>query len=282
MKQFFEQYGGVALGILALLVLIAMITPVGNIIKTSLQGTVTKFSSSINGQMNTMAKSVENIQGSIISEAKVDSVILINGKRYRVIERYGTYAKVLALYNYTSVMYNNTSTTIQLPNGTYVQKYDGSNLDITLNNFYNTLPAEIQNAIAEQYIYQDFYTETSNKVSENSYFSDRIGDAIDGYVTKVTELEVGYRKVFAPSVEEIMNYIGQNLNTYEYRRKLFDGRNISEWGWLRSGSYDSPDLAYFMCNPDGKLHRWEVANANQVRPMFVIDLSMIDYEAVEE
>lgn len=50
MKQFFEQYGGVALGILALLVLIAMITPVGNIIKTSLQGTVQTFSTRIEEQ----------------------------------------------------------------------------------------------------------------------------------------------------------------------------------------------------------------------------------------
>ena len=50
MKQFFESYGAVALGILALLVLIAMITPVGNIIKTSLQGTVQTFSTQIESQ----------------------------------------------------------------------------------------------------------------------------------------------------------------------------------------------------------------------------------------
>ena len=56
MKQFFEQYGGVALGILALLVLIAMITPVGNIIKTSLQGTVQTFSTKIDGQTDTMTE----------------------------------------------------------------------------------------------------------------------------------------------------------------------------------------------------------------------------------
>ena len=51
MKQFFEQYGAVALGILALLVLVAMITPVGNIVKTSLQGTVDTFSTRIGSQV---------------------------------------------------------------------------------------------------------------------------------------------------------------------------------------------------------------------------------------
>lgn len=66
MKNFFEQYGGVALGILALLVLIAMITPIGNIIKTSLQGTTTKFSGSINDQVNTAMFGVQEAQNSAL------------------------------------------------------------------------------------------------------------------------------------------------------------------------------------------------------------------------
>ena len=58
-KEFFEQYGSVALGILALPVLIAMIAPAGNIIKTSLQGTVQTFSASINSQTNDMDKQLQ-------------------------------------------------------------------------------------------------------------------------------------------------------------------------------------------------------------------------------
>lgn len=58
MKQFFEQYGGVALGILALLVLIAIITPVGNIIKTSLQSTVHTTAAGIESQTDTMTESM--------------------------------------------------------------------------------------------------------------------------------------------------------------------------------------------------------------------------------
>lgn len=60
MKQFFEQYGGIALGILALLVLIAMITPVGNIIKTSLQSTVHTTAASIESQTDTMTESMNS------------------------------------------------------------------------------------------------------------------------------------------------------------------------------------------------------------------------------
>ena len=47
MKQFFEEYGGVALGILAVLVLIAMVSPVGAKIKESLTGVVNGFSESL-------------------------------------------------------------------------------------------------------------------------------------------------------------------------------------------------------------------------------------------
>lgn len=64
MKQFFENYGAVALGILALLVLIAMITPVGNIIKTSLQGTTNTFSTKINAQTDTMTGQISDIMNS--------------------------------------------------------------------------------------------------------------------------------------------------------------------------------------------------------------------------
>lgn len=67
MKQFFEQYGGVALGILALFVLIAMITPVGNIVKTSLQSTVQTFSAQINAQTDSALERSTQAQNSALS-----------------------------------------------------------------------------------------------------------------------------------------------------------------------------------------------------------------------
>lgn len=81
MKQFFEQYGGVALGILALLVLIAMITPVGNIIKTSLQGTAHKFSSSINSQVDDDLNAIATIQNNIETSITISgNIVNYNGQ----------------------------------------------------------------------------------------------------------------------------------------------------------------------------------------------------------
>lgn len=52
MKQFFEEYGGVALGILAVLVLIAMVSPIGTVIKNSLTGVTNSFSNKMTEGLN--------------------------------------------------------------------------------------------------------------------------------------------------------------------------------------------------------------------------------------
>ena len=86
MKKFFENYGAVALGILALLVLIAMITPVGNIIKTSLQGTVQTFSTRIEEQQtDTIAIDMGRFSNSLLA---INMLEKGSGRIYS--EAYGT------------------------------------------------------------------------------------------------------------------------------------------------------------------------------------------------
>lgn len=64
MKQFFEHYGAVVLGALALIVVIVMITPVGNIIKTSLHGVSEKFHHSVNSQTDVAMSAAHGAQNS--------------------------------------------------------------------------------------------------------------------------------------------------------------------------------------------------------------------------
>ena len=59
MKQFFEEYGGVALGILAVLVLIAMVSPIGNAIKGSLTGITNSFNQKMNAGLTNATNSVD-------------------------------------------------------------------------------------------------------------------------------------------------------------------------------------------------------------------------------
>ena len=59
MKQFFEEYGGVALGILAVLVLIAMVSPIGEAIKTSLASVTSTFADKMTNGINTATNAVD-------------------------------------------------------------------------------------------------------------------------------------------------------------------------------------------------------------------------------
>ena len=62
MKRFFEEYGGIALAILAVLVLIAIVSPVGKGIKNSLTGVANNFA----GKMNSGLEGSEfNVDGTI-------------------------------------------------------------------------------------------------------------------------------------------------------------------------------------------------------------------------
>ena len=70
MKQFFEEYGGVALGILAVLVLIAMVSPIGEAIKTSLTGVTSTFAEKMNNGIGTATKAVD---GTITNAASADA-----------------------------------------------------------------------------------------------------------------------------------------------------------------------------------------------------------------
>ena len=59
MKQFFEEYGGVALGILAVLVLIAMVSPIGDAIKTSLTSVTSTFAEKMDNGIKTATEAVD-------------------------------------------------------------------------------------------------------------------------------------------------------------------------------------------------------------------------------
>lgn len=157
MKQFFEQYGGIALGILALLVLIAMITPVGNIIKTSLQRTVQTFSTRIDNQTDTMTESMKKNIENASSYFSIGDRITIANKSLIIIEQStnNTY-KVMELDNLVDSKWNQNKSDGDV--------YDGSYIDSYLNGtYYNSLPSEIKNAIVPTEITQKvFSTPTQN------------------------------------------------------------------------------------------------------------------------
>ena len=313
MKHFFEQYGGVALGILALLVLIAMITPVGNIIKTSLQGTTNKFSGSmyeqLDGAMNATASAQNsalgvisgggggaggngnstpvdltnvNVAGVVGDFSTKGNLVTVNGIQYRVLAVNGTQIKVMSMVDIGSSAFNDSSITASF-GSTTGQKYAGSTLDIEMTNFYNSLPAELQNAIVEQNISQSMYRWTSGTNASANFsawyanpFTDATTSGNNYYLTRIAEVNVGARKVFALDLDDAISYLGANSTAKDVNEMFFGVRNnVPRSVWLRSAGSISSSYAFCVYGYYGYLNYYGYRNSYEVRPAFVLDLSLL-------
>lgn len=280
MKQFFEQYGGVALGILALLVLIAMITPVGNIIKTSLQGTVHKFSTSINAQtddaMNSALLSQENAMSSLpikkgeiikLSDVGLSDIDMNSdgvADTFRVLWTSGNQAKLFAMESYKSSIYG--------PNNTYFS----SSLASEMDNYYNALPSEIKSKIVEQNISQGTYdfkdnaTTGSDILHINAFAKER-------YYKYISSSNSVSKPVFALSVQDIIDYAGDDTTGDELSNFIFDTVNSSsKYIWLQSAYNFRNDFALLYDGDEGYIGYTYVSCSFEVRPTFVLDLSSLN------
>lgn len=297
MKQFFENYGAVALGILALLVLIAMITPVGNLVKTSLQGTVQTFSTSINSQTDDMDKQLQEAFNNAVADlTHVDTpyvkgdfsakgnLVEINGTQFRVLSVYGMQAKVVSMENYESINYNTTDSTTSFGDITGVN-YNNSLLDIKMNEFYNSLPSEIQNAIVEQNIKQSIYFYTSDVNTTNPTFTswykpsfletDPFGNTF--YLLKKGEINIGNKKVFSLDVDDLISYLGSNTTAKDVVEMFWGSRsNVGDsYLWTRSAYANAQNGAIYISGKSGDVFGTGFTNIRESRPAFVIDLSLL-------
>lgn len=271
MKQFFEQYGGVALGILALLVLIAMITPVGNIIKTSLQGTVQTFSTKMENQTDTMTESMTNLMNKI-APAK-GSIIKIDGLsgKYRILSSDGNTMKVYSLQSVSDAQWTLTGASTNF-NGISGAKYEGSPLDSATETFYNTLPDNIKNAIVEQNVYQSMYDVVESYTSK-----------IDP-MNKIDDVYVGKRKVTIIDIDEIVDYFGTPNFSQEELRKLLVPENAPIHVWTRSAVTTHNTFSFFHGNGYYFLFGYsDSCSLNYgIHPVFVLDISKIGWEVIEQ
>ena len=251
MKRFFEEYGGIALAILVVLVLIAILSPVGGKIKGSLKEVTKGFDDKMKNGMNSSGIGFGGSSGGSGTKPEqtvnltTGQKITIAGKEYTVIECNGTQCKVLATDTFKKAFDDNDS-----------NNYASSTIATYLNgDYYNSLDPKIQNAIVETTIQQ--------KVSSTGYDGGKNSPTWTGE-TKDT----GIHKVFLPSWDELTKAAG---GTDPTTLKTFLN---SKYVWLRDTyssfvlfvvsngnlSYDPPDLY--------GLH---------VRPAFVLDLSKVEY-----
>ena len=250
MKRFFEEYGAIALAILAVLVLIAIVSPVDGKIKESLTGTAKGFDEKMTNGLNSSGFGFgAGSGGTEISGVTTGKVLTIEGKEYTVIENVqGTQYKVLA------TEYANSGQEMKFgDNNNYATSPIATYLD---NDYYNGLNANIKNAIVETSIQQKVALTRPDKGTNSPTWSDETKD-------------MGTHKVFLPSWEELTKAAG---GTNKATLKTFNGEFI----WLRD-AWDNGCVFGVGGNNDGFLYDSSYRSNHCIRPAFVLDLSKVNY-----
>ena len=258
MDGFFDKYGRVIIIAVAICFVLLFLTPMRNVVGSSINGFVGNFANKVGESLGT----VKMPDAGIVQSG---SILKIEGNKYIVLEkRENNQALVMTTDSIGNKKFQSTYDIVYpsflRPDGQNANTYEGSDIDNYLENeWYNGLSAKIQSAIQTTDIKQASYT---------------------GYDDPDSKQETGYngqvyntisRHAFLPSVSEI--------------GKVVDLKNVSKVNkflkytstWTRD-SYqgDSSHAKYLMINY-GVLDCQTVSSPTGTRPAFVIDLSKVDY-----
>lgn len=249
MKQFFEEYGGVSLGILAVLVLVAIVNPVGGGVKNSLTGITKGFDDKMKNGLN---NSGFGFGGDSLPEQTISLAtgqkITIGGKEYTVIENVqDNQYKVLA----TDLANNGEGIAFDDNSNDYKTSTIATYLD---NDYYNSLPENIKNAIVETPIQQ--------KISSTGYDNGKNSPTWTGEVK-----EGGAHKVFIPSWDEFTKVAGGT-----------DATTLGSFMNSLTICLRDTHFSYVLyVNYLGTLKSQQPISVYNIRPAMVIDLSKINF-----
>ena len=208
-------------------------------------------------------------------------------KQYRVLSMNGDVAKVMAMYDTLSSVYNSTSTTTTMGSLT-VQKYEGSDIDTYLNTtWYNTLTSATKAAIVPENVVQHCYQyydapNTPNTPTYTYQFQYSWSDSDYDNANNVGNVTVGERKVFALDLKDIFDYIGKVCITSNELMTLFFNQTttVSKFLWLRSSDADASYGAWFVGGDFGGLGNRNVGDSYVVRPALNLNLNQIEFSIV--
>ena len=161
------------------------------------------------------------------------NLVTINDVEYRVLDIDGTKIKVLSMdRNLKSEYGKNEKFSYSEYTGT---KYEKSTLDKAMEEYYNSLPDILQNAIIEQNInrsmYKLSYDETDSNIADPKK-EIPIGSVVrveggDLDCTKLGEINVGKRKVYALDLDDLVHYLGGTFHADDMMDMFFKDRAAS-------------------------------------------------------
>ena len=222
--------------------------------------------------------------GSTSTLVSKGQIITIEGSQYRVLSVNGTQAKVLAMSDAISIVFNNSSFFTTSFGGTEGQKYEDSNIDSYLKNaWFVGLSQDMKDAIVPQDITQNMIKWQGAPAALSSWYktdfteSDTSGNNYT--LSKTGGVSVGSRHVFALDVQDVIDYLGSEFDPQDLNEMFWNQRSaIDKYIWLRSANAGNADYAFLVNGSRGIVGGSNCTNTLAVRPAFVIDLSMIEFE----
>ena len=231
------------------------------------------------------------VKGSIIS-MDLDGQ---GAKQYRVLNMNGDVAKVMAMYDDLSSVYDADYPTTTM--GTLsVAKYEGSTIDTYLNTtWYNTLTSATKAAIVPENVVCDaWYWDNSGDPDYTGTYGTAVPGTSNYTISKYAggTLNIGNRNVFALSVQDVIDYLNDSsvqVDTTAILRntniwKMFWNDGVSHSGkslWLRSSYAVNSNSAWTMNGYKGFLYYNPANYSNVVRPALNLNLSQVPFTLVE-
>ena len=208
-------------------------------------------------------------------------------KQYRVLSMNGDVAKVVAMYDTLTSVYNSTSTTTTF-GSTTAQKYADSTLDTYLNTtWYNTLKDNVKAAIVPENIVQHCYQyydqpNTPNTPTYTYQYQYNWSDSDYENANNVGNVTVGERNVFALDLKDIFDYLEKVCITSDELMTMFwnNTTKVEKYLWLRSSRAGNSSNAWYVDGYNGRLDDNGVTDSGVVRPALNLDMSKIQYTLV--
>ena len=263
MKGLIQEYGLILVGVAAMLICLLFGKQVfQHDIKDATVSNIAKL------MQNNNAETGENITKPEI-HAKASDIIEIEGTKYIVLEeRKNNQALVMTVDSIGNRKFqsNYDNNTYLRTDGQNANTYEGSDIDKYLENtWYKGLSAKIQKAIQAANIKQASYARNEDPDSKQE-------TGYNGQVYNTIS-----RHVFLPSVSEIGKIVDLK-NPDKVSEFLGNTRNVNIWtrDSYQGNAYYAESLAEY----NGRLSCNYVDFDYNTRPVFVIDLSKVDYTKV--
>ncbi len=233
-----------------------------------------------------MVGTIPTYDGATMNLAAKGDIITIEGKQYRVLKVNGAIVEVLGLYSTSYLKYDSTGKTVTFSGGKTGLQYQGSTLDVYLNEtFFATLSATMQAAIVPKAINQDMWNESYTAPNSGTYYHQTYDSYNRYYYDNSSGVaygtaEVGSRNIYALSVRDVLDYLGVPENgdftdTDIWQMFRDDGETTKRSSWLRTSAAGGGANGMKIYGTGGYIEPYYSLYSEYTSPAFQIDLSKI-------